>query len=373
MPIPQISNRVHEIRSSRGLSAVELAKQIGVSRQTVYAIEAGTYVPNTVTALQMARVLQVSVEELFSLADSSQKSADSVRAELLCDPADETSDGQLVQLCRVGHSLVASAVPAVSAYLPDADGFIEKKSKQGVSVRCAAEIPEDGKRILLAGCDPALSVLNTLLKPSGIDVVTVPCSSKKALDWLVRHRVHAAGSHLRDRRSGEYNVPFIKKQFPRDGVRVMTFAVWEQGLVVRRGNPKSIRTIADLAGKGVKMINRETGSGSRDLLDSGLAHSGISGPAVKGYENIARGHLAAAYAVASGTADCCIATRAAARRFGLDFIPIEVERFDLSIGRDSLELPAIKALLDTLNRSMLRRRLETIAGYDATHTGDLLI
>jgi Periplasmic molybdate-binding protein/domain len=373
MTAPQISNRVHELRSNRGLSAAELAKHVGVSRQTIYAIEAGSYVPNTVTALQMARVLQVSVEELFSLANRAGESADPVHAELLCDSTDEVSHGQLVQLCRVGRSLVASAVPPMPAYLPDADGLIEKKSKRGVSVQCAGGIPENGKRLLLAGCDPALSVLGTLVRPSGIDVVTVPCSSKKALDWLAQRRVHAAGSHLRDRHSGEYNVPFVKKLFPRRGIHVMTFAIWEQGLVVQRGNPKSIRAVADLAGKSITIVNREKGSGSRDLLDSGLARSSISGSTVQGYECIARGHLAAAYAVASDAADCCIATRSAARRFGLDFVPLAVERFDLSIDKDSLELPAMKALLDTLNRSMLRRKLETIAGYDATHTGDLLI
>jgi molybdate-binding protein/DNA-binding XRE family transcriptional regulator len=371
--VPQISNRVYELRSSRGLSAAELAKHVGVSRQTIYAIEAGNYVPNTVTALQMARVLQVGVEELFSLANRAEQSTEPVQAELLCDPADEIGDGPLVQLCRVGRSLVASAVSPIPAYLPHADGLIERKSKRRVSVRAAGEIPENGKRLLLAGCDPALSVLSDLVRSSSIDIVTVPCSSKKALDCLAQHRVHAAGSHLRDRHSGEYNVPFVKKLFPRGGMRVITFAVWEQGLVVRRGNPKGIRTIADLAGKGIAIVNREKGSGSRDLLDSGLANSGISESSVRGYECIAQGHLAAAYAVASGADDCCIATRSAARRFGLDFIPLAVERFDLSVGKDSLELPAMKALLDTLNRSMLRRKLETIAGYDATHTGDLLI
>lgn len=373
MAAPQISNRVHELRSSRGLSAAELAKHVGVSRQTVYAIEAGSYVPNTVTALQMARALQVGVEELFSLSNPAEQSTGRVHAALLCDPVDETGDGQLVQLCRVGRSLVASAVPAVSAYLPDADGLIEKKSKRGVSVKCAGEVPDNGRRLLLAGCDPALSVLNALVRPSGIDIVTVPCSSKRGLDWLVQHRVHGAGSHLRDRYSGEYNVPFVKRLFPRGGMRVVTFALWEQGLVVPRGNPKSIRTVADLAAKGVTIVNREKGSGSRDLLDSGLAESRVSGSAVQGYERIARGHLAAAYAVASGAADCCIATQSAGRRFGLDFIPLAVERFDLSLAEGSLELPAMKALLDTLNRSVLRRRLETIAGYDATHTGELLI
>ena len=82
--------------------------------------------------------------------------------------------------------------------------------------------------------------------------------------------------------------------------------------------------------------------------------------------------LAAAYAVASGTADCCIAPHSASRCFGLDFIPLAIERFDLSFTRASLELPAAKALLDTLNRSYFRKKLQCLAGYDTTHTGQAL-
>ncbi|MBV9406128.1 MAG: hypothetical protein JO211_12355, partial [Acidobacteriaceae bacterium] len=94
---------------------------------------------------------------------------------------------------------------------------------------------------------------------------------------------------------------------------------------------------------------------------------------VKGYGSIAEGHFVAVYAVASGVADCCIAPRAAARCFGLDFVPLALERFDLSFSPESLELPACKALLDVLNRSALRKRLECIAGYDTGHTGEVLM
>jgi putative molybdopterin biosynthesis protein len=100
--------------------------------------------------------------------------------------------------------------------------------------------------------------------------------------------------------------------------------------------------------------------------------SGIDVTTVLGYGNVAAGHLSAAYAVAAGNADFCVATRCAARCFGLDFIPLAVDRFDLSFSKTSLELPSAKALLDLLNRSSLRRKLEAIAGYDTAHTGEIL-
>ena len=77
--------------------------------------------------------------------------------------------------------------------------------------------------------------------------------------------------------------------------------------------------------------------------------------------------------MAAGTVDCCVAPRSASRCFGLDFIPLAVERFDLSFDQASLELPAAKALLDALNRSHLQKKLQSLAGYDTAHTGEVLV
>jgi molybdate-binding protein len=204
-----------------------------------------------------------------------------------------------------------------------------------------------------------------------MEVINVAVSSRRALELLKRGKIHGAGCHLRDKATGDYNVPIIRRLIPDEAVCVVTFAVWEQGLVVRHGNPKSIRSVADLGGKGVRLVNREKGSGSRDLLDTGLRRAGVDPKQVAGYEYTADGHLAAAREVAQGTADCCVATRSAARCFGLDFIPLAVERFDLAFARASLELPATKALLNVLNGASLRRKLEVLAGYDTAHTGEI--
>lgn len=362
--------RLHEIRNARGVSAADLARRVGVSRQTIYSIEDGIFVPNTMVSLQLARALDVTVEELFSIPDDPPGA--SIRASLLStDQA--ASDGQLVRLCRINEKLIAVPVSPMPAYLPPADGLIESQTRQSVSITRSANLPEHGKRLLLAGCDPALSLLGESLHASGIDIVMVPSASRRALQWLKQGKVHAAGSHLLDHATGDYNLPIIRRLLPDASIRVVTFAEWEQGLVLRRGNPKSIRFLSDLVRKDVTLINREKGAGSRDLLDTGLHRLGISAKRVKGYNSIAQGHLAAAFAVASGAADCCIAPRSAARCFGLHFIPLAVERFDLSFTRTSLELPAAKAVLDLLNRSHLRQKLQSIAGYDTAHTGQILV
>jgi molybdate-binding protein len=109
------------------------------------------------------------------------------------------------------------------------------------------------------------------------------------------------------------------------------------------------------------------------LLDSNLKRLKMEPKNVRGYDRIAAGHLQAAWQVQSGQADGCLATRAAARVFGLGFIPLVSERYDLAIRRQHLDMPSIRTLLDTLNRSNYRRELESLGGYDTREAGQRLL
>lgn len=349
---------LRQIRDRRDLSAATLAKLTGVTRQTIYAIEAGDYVPNTTLALQLAQILEVRVEELFSIDAESPSLPKPVAVDFLAP----VRRGQSVQLCRVGNRTVAVPAAPQHLMLPPADAIATDAAKAQIF---PGEV-EDPKRLLIAGCDPGISLL-----AQHLDLVIAPSTSQQALQWLRQGKVHIAGTHLRDSASGDYNLPAIQHLFPKGTVKVVTFAVWEQGLVTRAGAP--IRGVEDLMRKDVRIVNREKGAGSRSVLDQHLRAAGIQGEQVNGYDRIAAGHLPAAQAVAQGEADCCIATRSAARAFGLHFIPLATERYDLVIRRQYAKLPAIEALLDLLNRSALRRKLELLAGYDTTHTGEVLV
>lgn len=204
-------------------------------------------------------------------------------------------------------------------------------------------------------------------------MVPAAASSPLALSWLKAGRVHIAGTHLKDANTGEFNVPFVRRELPDEVFTIVTFAHWEEGFVVAPGNPKRIRNASDLAEKSVRIVNRESGSGSRALLDRMLALAGIDAARVSGYENIAHGHLAAAYAVHAGSAECCVATQSAARMFGLDFIPLEHERYDFVLRRSLLELPFVHRFLEVLQRAALRRKIELLAGYDCAHTGEVVL
>jgi putative molybdopterin biosynthesis protein len=374
MPKTGIENRLAQLRQSRGIGASDLARRVNVSRQTIYAIETGAFIPNTEVALLLARELEVTFDELFSLSPAPLPPSSSIAAEVLS--ASPPVKGQPVRICQIGARWVSVPVSATPYYIPEADGVIRNtgapKGRAELVVFAKDEAAQ--KRLVLAGCDPAVSLLSTMVeRMAGVEIVSAAASSKLALEWLKQGSVHIAGSHLEDPETGEFNTPYVRENFPGQDMMVVTFARWEEGLVAAPGNPKKLRRPQDLARRRVRFINREPGAGSRALLDKLLEQGAIPTTAIAGYDRIAFGHLAAAYSVLSGDADACIATRSAAQTFGLDFVPLHSARYDLVMRKRTADLPAIKALLDVLQRATLRRKLEVLAGYDTSQTGSRVV
>ena len=356
-----IRNRLAELRERRGIAAAELAARVGVSRQTVYAMEAGNYVPNTAVALRLARELECTVEDLFRLDHDDVPAPRTTRVEVI--EAGDRFPGTPLELCRVDGRLVA--VPAVPApwRLPAAGAVLLDPQRSRVQLLGAEENAEG--RLLIAGCDPAVSVLSRHLQRAKVELVSAPVNSSLALDLLRRRLTHVAGTHL-----GKAAEKIAAAAGRPGRFEIFRLAVWEQGLVLARGNPRKIRTVEHLANPLVRLANRERGSGSRQLLDARLRAEGIPRGAVQGYDDEpAAGHLAAAWRVYAGAADCCVATRSAAWAFGLDFLPLASERYDLVIRKEHLSLPAVARLIETLNHAALRRELETLCGYDTRDTG----
>lgn len=352
-----VRSRLAEARQRRAIAAADLAKTVGVSRQTIYAMENGEYVPNTAVALRLARALETPVEELFRLEEETPAPPREVTARLIAPR--EAFAGGPVELCRVGRQLVAApAAPAMQQLLP-ADAVVANPRRSTVQLLNDEELEP---RLLIAGCDPATSVLSRHLQKAGVGLVVASVNSTRALELLSEGLTHVAGTHLER----------APKPAERSGFATFAFAVWEQGLVTARGNPKTIRGVSDLARHDIALVNREPGSGSRALLDQLLASGGLDAHAIHGYDRIAYGHLAAAYSVLSGDADVCLATRSAAKSFGLDFIPLHSERYDLVMRKSTAGLPAVEAFLDVLQRAALRRKLEVLAGYDTSETGTVV-
>jgi putative molybdopterin biosynthesis protein len=351
------------------MTVAGLARAVGTSRQTIHAIEGGSFVPNTALSLELARCLDVRVEDMFVLERPAEERG-LLTPEAFVGNAGVAA-GTPVRVCNVGSRMIAFPVPALGAFLPSADGMIGKlHSRSRGDVRLLAPWKEREKQIVVAGCDPALGLIaEEAHRKAGLDVVLVPASSRQALRWLKQDHVHVAGSHLYDAPGDEFNLPYLRKHLPSEDLTVVTFAHWAEGFVVAPGNPLEIRCPEDLGRASVRIVNREQGAGSRDLLDRLLKQNGLKPVNVSGYDDVAKGHLEAAYAVSTGRSDCCVATASAAAAFGLSFVPLQQERFDFVLRRSSLSHPGVQVMLELLQAGTLRRRLEIQAGCDTQHTG----
>lgn len=146
-----------------------------------------------------------------------------------------------------------------------------------------------------------------------------------------------------------------------------------QGLMVARGNPKSLRALGDLARAGVRFVNRQSGSGTRLLTDQLLLLQRLDARAIAGYgDSVEDSHLAVAAAVASGSADAGIGIEAAAREFDLDFVPLTEEDYFLVCLRDALEQPAVLMLREVLLSEAWSQTLHTLPGYASERAGQVL-
>src|SRR5579875_880303 len=124
---PRVENRLAQVRKSRGVSAADLADRVHVSRQTIYSIEAGTYVPNTEVALHLARALEVTVDELFAIREGDHPSRESMKAEVLSPARPE--QGQPVRICQIGTRWVGVPVSASPYFMPEADGVVGRTGR----------------------------------------------------------------------------------------------------------------------------------------------------------------------------------------------------------------------------------------------------
>jgi putative molybdopterin biosynthesis protein len=228
------------------------------------------------------------------------------------------------------------------------------------------------QEISVAGCDPAIFLVGEHLRRSKdrTTVVGWTMGSMAALHSLQRGEVHVAGMHLVDPVTGESNLPFLKRSLKGSGYEVVTFATWEEGFLVRAGNPLSIRSAADLAEPMVTIVNREEGSGARLLLDQRLRTSRVEPVHVQGYDHVATTHFEVARAIAQRQAEVGIGIRSAAQQFNLDFVPLQTARYDLVVPKSYLKShPTLMHLFETLVSRPFRNEIAALGGYDTSETG----
>ncbi|MEX2583626.1 MAG: substrate-binding domain-containing protein [Gemmatimonadota bacterium] len=359
----RIHNTLASERADRGWTQAQVAQLGGISRQSYSAIEAGAAVPSTEIALRLARAFGRGVEELFQLPEAPAPTVVAVAAR------EAGRIGQRVRLARVGGRTVAYALGEAERPMRPADGVVRGVREGGeVEVSLLGDRPPEAA-LVVVGCDPAFGlVAEGMRRERGVEVAWSQRGSRAALEAVGRGEAHVAGAHLRDAESGEHNARWVRELIPFSCTRV-TFADWEQGILLGAGNPLGVSGVEDLARPRLRFLNRERGSGSRALLDERLRLAGVPEGRVAGYATGARGHMAVAEAIASGAADAGVGIRAAGQAFGLHVVPLETERYELVIPDHFLDLPGVQALLETLGRPAVRAQVEALGGYDGSAMG----
>jgi putative molybdopterin biosynthesis protein len=368
---PQLENRLRERRHLSGFSQKQLAEMAGITRQAVCALEARQYAPATSVALQLARVLRCRVEDLFSLKSDDEV----VEAELLGPQSPDVKSGR-VQLAQVGERLLVRPLDGsgeLTSLSATADGLIvgSEPRQSHVKVQLLTNRGVILQKIVVAGCDPAMFLAAQYLRKRDKETL-IPClmGSSAALAALRRGEAHVAGVHLVDEHLQAWNLPQLQRKLEGMDCLAVTFAHWEAGLMVSKGNPNKIRCVADLSRRRIAMVNREIGSGARQLLDRHLKLEGIHPNKLTGYKEEVFSHLEVAWRIKAGLVDVGIGIRAAAAIFGIDFVPLQRERYDLIIPRIHYDTqPGVRALLETIVSGSFRAELEALGGYDTGASG----
>jgi len=266
--------------------------------------------------------------------------------------------------------------------LVEADALISiPLFKEGVDFgeEVSAELLEDLNRIknnivVTGSHDLVLDILRNELREefSDFNLVSFNVGSMGGLLALKQKITHLATAHLLDPESGEYNFPYIKKMLPQRELIVVNLTYREQGIMVKRGNPKNIKGIDDLVKKDIKFINRQKGSGTRVLLDYLLKKKGINPLDIQGYSKEEYTHLMVASAVTEGSVDAGLGILSAVKAFHLDFVPVAKERYDIIIPKEYYSSLKIQKLLTIIRSEKFRKKVLSLGGYDLSQSGKVI-
>jgi putative molybdopterin biosynthesis protein len=289
-----------------------------------------------------------------------------------------------VAVGKVGDQLLAAPLSrgaGVITSLVQADGLaLIPRGTQGleagerVQVRLLRTRNEIERTILCIGShDLTLDLMAQFLAEHDRRLASANVGSQGGLIALRRGEAHLAGSHLLNPDTGEYNISYIRQYMPGVPVKVVALAGRDQGLMVKRGNPKGIQTLEDLIQPEMRFVNRQRGAGTRVLLDYHLDRMRIPAERIAGYSQEEYTHLGVAAAIASGRADCGLGIAAAAQALDLDFIPLFQERYDLVIPKPFAVDDLLAPLFGLLTERRFREAVAQLPGYDVTVMGTVIL
>ena len=280
---------------------------------------------------------------------------------------------------RVIASPLARGAGVVSSFMK-ADGILRvPQSCEGfeagteVDVSLLTDIERIKNTIVVIGShDPLLDELSNLLHSANGSVwlSSSHVGSMGGIMAVRRGEAHAAGCHLLDTETGEYNLSYMRKYFPDHQVKLIRCVGRTQGIMTAPGNPLGIKVFSDICKPGLRYVNRQKGSGTRILTDYLMKREGIRQEDVYGYDREELTHTSVAAQIASGSADAGMGIYSAANLYGLDFVPVCTEEYDLIIPCHAFDTPMISALLDTLKSQSFKDCLMSLGGYTLENPGE---
>lgn len=280
------------------------------------------------------------------------------------------SKGHAAQLSPFGSKLLWAERQARARLAP------QLAALRGEIERAFAVAFDDAAGVIemAASHDEALPLLRDWLSAHRrLDLDIHFTGSVDALAALNDGRCEVAGFHALTHAARNSPTARVYRPMLRPGRhKLIGFAVRSQGLIVAPGNPRGLASLADLAGGGVRFVNRRRGTGTRVVLDELLAAAGIAPASIEGYERAEPSHRAVAESVASGSADAAFGIEAVARARGLDFIELARENYFLATLAENLEQPHIATLREALASAEWQQALQRIPGYAAQRSGEVL-
>jgi len=333
-------------------------------------------------ALTMELFVKPLIERLMGAVPDNRHTISATVTRKITSPIGE-DEFLRVRLGKVGDKIVASPIQrgaGVIMSLVRADG-IAKVPRFSEGVEAGTEVNVElvrssdsiDKTIVAIGShDVVLDLIAselTKLDP-GLRFASTNVGSLGGLVSLSRGEAHVAGCHLLDEDTGEYNIPFVRRHLRTRDVVLVNLVHRIQGLIVPPGNPKAITTLADLGRDDVRYVNRQRGSGTRILLDYKLRELDLGPSTIQGYEREEYTHLAVAAAVAGGRADAGMGVLSAARALGMDFVPLDTERYDLVFLREYYDTELTAPLLQLIRSDHFRTQVSELGGYDVSTMGD---
>lgn len=233
--------------------------------------------------------------------------------------------------------------------------------------------PYEGLLIIVGSNDPLLDQAISMFNDTYAGQVAVfgNLGSMGGLRALRQNHCHMATCHLLEEDESDYNFDFARQELEKVPV-VVTFCRREQGLLIKKGNPKKIESVKDLAAPGITIANRSLSTGTRHLFDRELKKAGIVGDKIRGYRNEVNRHVDVGLEILAGRVDAGPCIRSVAAMLDLDFIPLRWERYDLLIMKERFFDQGVQNFLSILHEKRFKIMASELKGYDYKTSGRMV-